>query len=534
MHKKGLVCSGVFILLVGCVLFASPAVAGVGVSPSSWNFGSVSVNSLSSPAVLVLTNNGNRNVSIQKVSSSLAQFIVAGPSLPLTLQGKQSVSFQVFFQPNAAALFSANIVFTINRGSGGTVAVPVSGTGVALTASSATSSPTYLLTPSASSLNFGNILVGSSASQAVTLTNTGNSSVSISQISVSGAGFTASGVTPPVTLSAGQSVSLLVGFSPSLAGSSTGSVTVVSNASNSPATISLAGTGVQPQISVVPTSVNFGNVTVGITNTQSVTVSNPGSANLSITQATVSGTGFALSGVTLPLTLVPGSSAVLTVSFTPASASSTTGALTLVSNAPNSPLSVMLSGTGVSQVLQLSASPTALSFGSVTIGSSGTQAVTLTNTGNSAVTLSQISVAGTGFSYSGLALPISLSAGQSTSFNVIFSPATSGSLTGTATVVSNAANSPTTISLSGSGAALVNHSVNLSWSAGTSSVVGFYIYRGTQTGGPYTRLNSSLEISMTYLDTSVLSGQTYYYVTTDVDSSGLESSYSNEAFATIP
>jgi len=481
-----------------------------------------------------LTNNGTRSLTIQQVSSSLAQFIVAGPSLPLTLQSRQSVSFQVVFQPNAATLFSANIVFTIGRRYLSTLAVPVTGTGVALTAASRTSSPTYLLTSSASSLNFGNIPVGSSASQAVTLTNTGNSSVSISQISVSGTGFTAGGATAPVTLAAGQGVSLLVGFSPSLAGAASGSVTIVSNASNSLTTISLAGTGVQPQISVVPTSVNFGNVTVGITNTQSVTVSNPGSANLSITQATVSGTGFALSGVTLPLTLVPGGSAVLTVSFKPASASSTSGALTLVSNAPNSPLSVMLSGTGVSQVLQLSPNPAALSFGSVTTGSSGTQTVTLTNTGNSSVTLSQISVTGTGFSYSGLALPIPLSAGQSTSFNVIFAPATSGSLTGTATVVSNATNSPTTISLSGSGAAPVTHSVNLSWSAGSSSVVGFYVYRGAQAGGPYTRLNSSLQTSMTYLDTNVLSGQTYHYVTTDVDASGLESSYSNEAVATIP
>ncbi len=530
MHIKGWVCSGVFILLMVCGLFASPAVAGVGVSPSSWNFGSVGVNSLSSPAVLVLTNNGNRSVPIQQVSSSLAQFIVAGLSLPLTLQSRQSVSFQVLFQPNTATLFSANIVITYGRHSGSTVAVPVTGTGVASTAPS----PTYLLTPSTSSLNFGNILVGSSASQAVTLANTGNSSVSISQISVSGTGFTAGGVTPPVTLSVGQGVSLVVGFSPSLAGASTGSVTVVSSATNSPATISLAGTGVQPQISVVPTSVNFGNVTVGITNTQTVTVSNPGSANLSVTQATVSGSGFGLSAVTLPLTLAPGGSAALTVSFTPASASSTTGALTLVSNAPNSPLSVMLSGAGVSPVLQLSASPAALSFGSVTIGSSGTQTVTLTNTGNSAVTLSQISVAGTGFSYSSLALPVTLSAGQLTSFNVIFAPATSGSLTGTATVVSNATNSPTTISLSGSGAAPVSHSVNLSWLAGTSSAVGCYVYRGTQTGGPYTRLNSSLVTSMSYSDANILSGQTYYYVVTDVDSSGLESSYSNEAFATIP
>src|SRR2546425_294912 len=90
---------------------------------------------------------------------------------------------------------------------------------------------------------------------------------------------------------------------------------------------------------------------------------------------------------------------------------------------------------------QLSASPTNLSFGNVTVGSIGTQTITLTNISNSSVTISQISASGVGFTTIGLTPPLTLGAGQSTTFNVIFSPATSGSLTGSVTVVSNATRS---------------------------------------------------------------------------------------------
>jgi large repetitive protein len=98
----------------------------------------------------------------------------------------------------------------------------------------------------------------------------------------------------------------------------------------------------------------------------------------------------------------------------------------------------------------LSASPTSLSFGNVVVGSSSTQMVTLTNS-TSGVTISQIGVSGAGFSASGLTPPLTLPAGQSTTFSVIFGPTTSGSVTGSVSVVSSATNSPTTIALSGTG-----------------------------------------------------------------------------------
>jgi fibronectin type 3 domain-containing protein len=87
--------------------------------------------------------------------------------------------------------------------------------------------------------------------------------------------------------------------------------------------------------------------------------------------------------------------------------------------------------------------------------------------------------------------------------------------------------------LTGTGAAPPQHSVDLSWT-GTSTVVGYNVYRGSQSGGPYTKINSALDASTTYTDGSVQAGQIYYYVTSAVDSSGTESSYSNQIQASVP
>jgi len=125
-----------------------------------------------------------------------------------------------------------------------------------------------------------------------------------------------------------------------------------------------------------------------------------------------------------------------------------------------------------------------------------------------------------------------LAAGQSTSFSVGFAPSSAGSFTGSVAVTNNATSSPLVVALSG--IATASHSVSLSWSPGSSTYAGFNVYRGTTSGGPYTKLDSSLIAAPSYQDFSVTSGQTYYYVATEVDSTGTESNYSNETIATIP
>jgi P pilus assembly chaperone PapD len=530
MHKTLQVCLFLGLLLCA-VFFPLPVHAGVGVNPTSISFGSVVVGAASPAATVVVTNTDRETISISQISSNLAEFIVVAPAMPITLTRNGRASFQVMFQPAAALSYRGSIVLRESHRGGGSQTISVSGTG---TAAPSAPSPTYLLLASASTLNFGNALVGTSASAVVTMTNTGTGSVNISQVTITGTGFTLSGFSGAVALAAGQTYALTVSFAPTVAGSVTGSLSVVSSATNSPATISLSGIGTQPQISVIPASESFGNVTVGVTNTQTVTISNPGTANLSLTQALLNGTGFTLSGLALPLSVAPGSFSAFTVGFTPPSASSFSGTLTLVNNTPNSSLIVSLAGTGIAPVFQLTASPSSLSFGSVTTGTSATQGVTLTNTGNSSVSLSQISISGAGFSDTGAGLPLTLSPGQSTSFSVIFAPTATGTLSGSVTVTSNASNSPLAIPLTGLGAAPASYSVTLSWTPSSSSFEGFNVYRGSVSGGPYAKVNSALVSTASYSDTSVAAGQTYYYVVTEVNSAGVESSYSSPVGATIP
>jgi fibronectin type 3 domain-containing protein len=123
---------------------------------------------------------------------------------------------------------------------------------------------------------------------------------------------------------------------------------------------------------------------------------------------------------------------------------------------------------------------------------------------------------------------------QAVTLSVTFAPASAGSLTGGVSVASNATNSPTTIALSGTGVQLIAHSAALNWTASTSVVTGYNVYRGTVSGGPYAKLNSSLIALTIYTDSTVQSGQTYFYVVTAVDASNVESAYSTEISAIIP
>jgi fibronectin type 3 domain-containing protein len=78
------------------------------------------------------------------------------------------------------------------------------------------------------------------------------------------------------------------------------------------------------------------------------------------------------------------------------------------------------------------------------------------------------------------------------------------------------------------------HSVSLTWTASTSTVTGYNVYRATVSGGPYTKMNSSVIAATSYVDSAVTAGQTYYYVVTSVDSGGVESANSVEVSALVP
>jgi Abnormal spindle-like microcephaly-assoc'd, ASPM-SPD-2-Hydin len=390
------------------------------------------------------------------------------------------------------------------------------------------------LTANPASVSFGSVAVGSDGLQSITLTNSGTASITISSAVASGTGFAVAGLSTPTTLSAGQSASFSASFTPSSAGSASGSISIASDAAGSPMVIALSGTGAQPEIAVAPSSAAFGSVVMGNSNSQTITVSNGGNASLSISQAATTGSGFSTSGLNAPLTIAPGNRAAFNVVFAPSSSGSAVGSLALLSNAPNSPLAIPLTGTGLAASTLLGASPTSLSFGSVNDGTTNSLSVTLTNSGNANVTISGVNATGAGFTPSGVTAGTTLTPNQTATLSVAFDPTTPGAVTGALNVTSNATNSPATISLSGTGVAPT--SVVLSWTPSSSSdIVGYNEYRGT-TLGTYSKINSSLVTGTTYADTTVQSGQdiTYYYVVTAVNSNGLESADSSPASVTIP
>lgn len=191
---------------------------------------------------------------------------------------------------------------------------------------------------------------------------------------------------------------------------------------------------------------------------------------------------------------------------------------------------------GSSTTPQISFSPGQLSFGTVAVNTTTTQSLLIANVGAGTLIVSQLNFTGDNvFTVNGATFPLSIGSGKSANIPIAFAPVASGSFTASLTASSNANNSSSTVTLSGSAAASVSaHSVALNWNASTSSVIGYLVYRGTVSGGPYSRLITSADPATTYTDASVQSGSTYYYVVTSVNGSGQESAFSNQATAVVP
>jgi hypothetical protein len=181
---------------------------------------------------------------------------------------------------------------------------------------------------------------------------------------------------------------------------------------------------------------------------------------------------------------------------------------------------------------QLRLSSTAMNFGPVVVGTGQKQVATLFAAGGP-VTVSSASLNSAEFAISGISLPMTIPSGGTASMILTFSPQSSGLSTGTLTLA--ASESATKVSLAGTGTPTLQHSVTLSWDPSTSDgVVGYNVYRGARSGGPYAQINAAVDSTTTNADDTVSAGQTYYYVVTALTSDSKESAYSNEMSAVIP
>jgi sugar lactone lactonase YvrE len=384
------------------------------IAPTMQTFASTPVGSTSMALSSMLTNTTGNPIylSIGSLTDALDFTQMSGCGIIAANGGTCTVTF-TFTPQSAGALTSTFSIHDLNHPES-PLTVLLSGNGTAVV-----TPPMATLTPAAA--DFGSITVGSAtSSQTFTLANTGTTPLDVTSVTIGGAnpdsfqvvggncvtghisivrsasrlplvrGRANPSDVPP--LPAGSTCTTVVVFSPTTAGSLTGTLTIVDQAGTQTST--LTGTGVAPTpppapvATLTPATLNFNSVTTGSSSAaQKFTLSNTGSAALSITSISLGGTNatsFVVGTNTCGTTLAAGSSCIIPVTFTPTAVSSATGTLTVADNAPGSPQTSSLSGTGTAPAapadFTVAANPASQS---ISIGGSATYTLAIASTGGS-------------------------------------------------------------------------------------------------------------------------------------------------------
>ena len=307
----------------------------------------------------------------------------------------------------------------------------------------------------------------------------------------------------------------------------------LAEAENIPASQSSSQSASNQQLICNVAALQVGEVVVGQASSKLVTITNRGRTNLTVLSAAPTGADFGLNGLDLPLTLAAGASYTFSVTFAPEKSGRVDGSISIVSEAPKQTLTIRLSGTGRATG-QLQATPAAIDFGDARVGLAATEKGQLTARGAD-VTVSSARISSEEFRLGGLSLPFTIPAGHSVPFTITFVPKDKISSSATLSFASDAKNSPTERAVTVRIVEPVQHKVQLSWKASTSKhIVGYNLYRGIRSGGPYKKINGSLDPSTKYTDLHVVAGYKYYYVATAVNLKGQESKRSKQVEAVIP
>jgi hypothetical protein len=434
------------------------------VSPPSVSFGEVGLGG-SQALVVTISNAGNADLTvtgIQIESGELGAFrLGAVPMPPVLVMPGAALPVQVIFEPTVARSVTGTLQIMSDVDGTPLVTVPLSGTGGTQTV------PLISVSPPA--VGFGDVQVGTTRALEVTISNPGTAVLMIDRMAVDGLASAVfrldNAPPPPVSIQPGSVLPVEIVYAPELTGLAMGTLEIESNASNTPLVIvGLNGNGVpepMPQIAVSPPLVDFSEVQVGTTRALTVTVTNPGTAELTLTGVAVDGGPdgvFFLGTVpTIPVGVAPGDSVLLEAVFAPVTETSVAGTLTIESDVAGMPVvTVPLNGTGVPMPMsQIDVNPAALAFGDVEIGSTRLINVTITNLGAAPLNLSALTVNGPAFRLGAASgAPVVVEPASSVTAGIVFEPSSEDLATGTFEIGSDASNAPlVTVPLSGNGVA---------------------------------------------------------------------------------
>jgi hypothetical protein len=302
-----------------------------------------------------------------------------------------------------------------------------------------------VLTFSSKSVACGSVAVGSSTTKSITLTNIGGTAVTIASVTSSDPQFT---LTPANnTVAPSGNVTASVKYQPTAKGAASARIVIQSNSITGPDTVSVTGTGTATTaIQVDKSTLAFGNVKLGAGKTLAVKITNSGNDTLQVSNVVSSSPRFTVA-ITSRV-LAPGASFDDSIRFSPVALGAVTGNLTITSNAPTSPTTVSLTGTGAPEIT-MTVNHRTIAFGDVVVGAHRDTTVTLTNTGNDSLRISAFTAGNARFT---LETPVTViaPAGVKT-VTLRFTPSMAGLLNSFFTVTSNALSSPDTIAVSGNG-----------------------------------------------------------------------------------
>ena len=370
------------------------------INPTSLTFSAQNLNTPSSQQGFNITNTGTTAINFTSIALSgtnAADFALAGNNCGNSLPVGSYCTVYITFTPTAIGSRIAAVSLTDNA-TGSPQSVTLSGTGQAVTT-------TLTLTPNALAFN-GQNLNTTSSPLSFSIGNTGTTAVNFTSIALTGANaadFAIASSNCGNSLAVGSYCPVYVTFTPKALGPRTAAVTITDNATGSPQSVPLSGTGqTNTTTNINPASVIFGVSNVAAAATQTLTITNTGNPSAFFSAFTIGGTNaadFAITANTCPTGASPlasGSGCTLSISMTPSAAGPRSANLTITDNTAQSPQVIFLGGTGATPTTTLAFNPLVLPFNSLNVASTSSASnITVTNTGNTTVNFSSIAITGT-------------------------------------------------------------------------------------------------------------------------------------------
>jgi hypothetical protein len=417
-------------------------VALLDVAPASLAFGDVLLGA-SAQADAVLTNIGRIDLELQTLAVEGTGFtLLQHPCNGQRLSPGESCTLRVGFAPTVSGAVAGRVLLP-NTGMQANAQLPIAGRGLA----------PALLQVDPTAIAFGDVIVGATSPRTLTVSNGGDAALALGTMNISGAGFSIIANTcDGANLAAAQSCAIDVQFAPVSATAHSGTLQVVRADAGAAVNVALTGQGITPALLTVdPTAVAFGNVTVGATQPRTLTVSNGGQAALALGTMSISGNGFSITANTCNDAILAAAQAcAIELRFAPASATAHSGTLQIARADAGAAVDVALIGQGVTPA-QLTFDPSTVAFGDVIIGESLRRTVTVGNSGQADLSLGTIDVAGSAFTIASDACSgNTLAAATECEVSIDFLPLTAGAANGTLTIP-HGSGADATVALQGTG-----------------------------------------------------------------------------------